>query len=222
MSSVIKIRDAIRLYSDQGLGIRLFVRLRSLLGPLEVLENWVPQKGNILDVGCGHGLFTNYMALRAPSRNIVGVDPSPAKIEVAKRTESKVPNVHYLLGDINDVLKGQRFDAITIVEVLYLIPEAKQREILSICHQLLSDSGILVLKTQDTRPRWRYLWTYMQESIVVRVGLTRGGNGLHFLPVPKVRQILEETGFLVEYHRLPSRIAYPNIAFVCRRRGYES
>lgn len=210
--------DALRLYSEQGFVIRLFVRLRYLLSPLEVLENWVPREGNILDLGCGHGLFTAYMAMRAPSRNILGVDPSSAKIEVARRTQSTVPNVHYILGNIDDVLKDKPFDTITIVDVLYLLPEARQREILETCHRLLSDSGVLVLKTQDTRPRWRFLWTYMQESVVVGLGVTLGDKGLHFMSATKARQILEETGFLVEYHRLPSRIFYPNVVFICRRR----
>jgi len=211
--------DALRLYSEQGFGIRLFVRLRHVLSPLEMLESWVPREGNILDLGCGHGLFTNYMALKEPSRNIVGVDPSQGKIKVAQQTQSEVPNVHYLVGDINDVSKDSPFDAITIVDVLYLLPEAEQREVLRVCRQLLSDSGVLVLKTQDTSPRWRYLWTYLQESIVVRTGLTLG-NGLHFMSVSKARQILKETGFRMEYYRLPSRILYSNVAFVCYKREH--
>ena len=218
MSNVVTMHDAIQLYSNQSLGIRLFLKLRHLLSPLEILENWVPKEGNILDVGCGHGLFTNYMALRAPSRNIVGVDPSISKIEVARRTESRVPNVHYILGDINDALKHEPFDAITIVDVLYLLPEAEQREILRACYQLLNDSGILVVKAQDTKPRWRFLWTYIQEKVMVGlVKLTLGDRKLHFLPAQKTRQILEEAGFSVEYFSLPSRIFYPNIAFVCRK-----
>lgn len=219
MGNTVTMHDAIRLYSEQGLGIRLFIRLRHLLTPLEILENWLPREGNILDVGCGHGLFTNYMALRAPSRNIVGVEPSPAKIEVAKRTQSRVPNVNYILGDIDSILKQEPFDAITIVDVLYLLPEAKQREILKASYQLLKDSGILILKTQDTKPFWRFLWTYAQEKVMVGAGLTLGDKKLYFLPAQKIRRILEEAGFSAEYHRLPARIFYTHIAFVCRKEG---
>jgi 2-polyprenyl-3-methyl-5-hydroxy-6-metoxy-1,4-benzoquinol methylase len=222
MSDQITMRDAIKLYSEHRLGIRLFVRLRNLLSPLEVLENLVPKEGNILDLGCGHGLFTNYMALRSRSRNILGLDPSAAKIEVAKKTESIVPNVHYLLGDVNNIGKEKPFDTITIVDVLYLLTENKQREILKTCHQLLSRAGVLVLKTQDTRPRWRFFWTYMQEMLVVGIGVTMSGNGLHFMPVVKTKQILEEAGFLAEHHRLPSRIFYPNVVFICRKRNSRS
>ena len=212
-------RDAIRLYSDHGLGIRLFVRLRHLLSPLEILEKFVPQEGNILDLGCGHGLFTNYMALRARSRNVVGIDPSTAKLKVAKRTEDRVPNVHYILGDIADAVERGHFDAITIIDVLYLLPEAEQKEILRSCHQLLSDSGVLLLKTQDTSPLWRFVLTYIQETVMVNITkLTLGGNKLYFMPAHKTRQLLEETGFSVEYLKLPSRLIYSHIAFACKKR----
>lgn len=222
MSNAVTMHDALRLYSDQSFSIRLFVRARHLLSPLGILENWVPKEGDILDLGCGHGLFTNYMALRAPYRNILGVDPSVQKIEVAKRTESKVLNVRYILGDINDIIENKCFDAITIVDVLYLLPEAKQEEILRACYRMLKKSGILVLKTQDTKPLWRSVWTYIQEMVMVNAKLTVGDRKLHFLSAQKSRQILEHSGFLVEYHKLPTRIFYPNIAFLCRREEHGS
>ena len=210
-------RDALRLYKGHGAGIRAFVRLRHLLSPLEILENWVSGEGKILDIGCGHGLFTNYMALKSPSRQVLGIDPSPTKIGAAKKTESLMPNVHYLLGEISDLSENGSFDAITIVDVLYLLPESKQREIMTDCYRLLSDSGTLILKTQDTRPRWRYALTLVQEKIMVGAGATFGDKNLHFMPVTKARRMLREAGFQVEYHRLPSRIFYPNVVFICRK-----
>lgn len=216
MASV-TMRDALRLYARQTSVVRLFVRLRHFLSPLEALEKLVPGEGRILDLGCGHGLFTNYMALRAPSRDILGVDPSPAKIKVAKTTESMVPNVRYLPGSIEDVAENSRFDAITIVDVLYLLPVAEQQKILVACHQLLADAGVLVLKTQDTRPWWRYWWTCVQESIMVGTGMTHG-SGLHFLPAEKSREMLEAAGFTVAQNTLPSRIFYSNIVFICRKK----
>lgn len=212
-------RDTLRLYSDQGLGIRLFTRLRHLLSPLEILEKRVPKEGNILDLGCGHGLFTNYMALREHSRIVVGIDPSIAKFKVAKKTEGRVPNVHYILGDVFDAVEHGLFDAITIVDVLYLLTEEKQREILRTCYQLLSNSGVLLLKTQDTKPLWRFILTYIQEMVMVNMKLTYGGKKLYFMPAQKTRQILEEAGFSVECLKLPGNFFYPHIAFVCRKKG---
>jgi 2-polyprenyl-3-methyl-5-hydroxy-6-metoxy-1,4-benzoquinol methylase len=210
----VTMRDAIRLYNKQSRLVRWFVRLRHILSPLEAVEEMVPKEGKVLDVGCGHGLFSSYMALREPSRDVLGIDPAPAKIKAARMTEPPVPNARYLGGGIEVVPENSRFDAITIVDVLYLLPEVEQRKILKDCHHLLAESGVLILKTQDTRPRWRYWWTCAQESVMVGVGMTHG-SGLHFLPAEKSRRMLEEVGFTVTLHKLPSRIFYPNIVFIC-------
>ena len=143
--------DAIRLYSNEGLGIRLFVRLRHLLSPLEILENWVPREGNILDLGCGHGLFTNYMALKANSRNIVGIDPAAAKLKVAKKTEARVPNVHYIQGDITDAMEKGRFDAITIVDVLYLLPVPEQKKIADLLSAIDQKIDLVAIELNQTQ-----------------------------------------------------------------------
>jgi 2-polyprenyl-3-methyl-5-hydroxy-6-metoxy-1,4-benzoquinol methylase len=214
--AAVTMRAALHLYVKQPLIVRWFVRLRHLLSPLEALEEMVPEEGKILDLGCGHGLFTNYMALKAPSRSLLGVDPAPAKIQAAKMTEAIVPNARYLLGSIADVPENSRFDAITIVDVLYLLPQVEQKKIIEACHRLLADAGVLVLKSQDTRPRWRYWWTCCQESIMVGFGMTHG-SGLHFLPAEKSRQMLVEAGFIVEQRPLPSRVFYANIVFICRK-----
>jgi 2-polyprenyl-3-methyl-5-hydroxy-6-metoxy-1,4-benzoquinol methylase len=212
----VTMRDALRLYRRHPLVVRWFVRFRHLLSPLEAVEALVPREGRILDLGCGHGLFTGYMALRAPSRILLGVDPAPAKIKAARMTEDAVPNARYLLGTIADVPENNRFDAITIVDVLYLLPEEEQKQILHACYRRLADTGVLVLKTQDTRPRWRYWWTCAQESLMVGFRMTHG-SGLHFLPAEKRRAMLEEAGFTVTQHVLPSRIFYNNIVFIGRK-----
>jgi 2-polyprenyl-3-methyl-5-hydroxy-6-metoxy-1,4-benzoquinol methylase len=210
-------RDALRLYVKQPCFVRWFVRLRHLLSPLEALEELVPGEGKILDLGCGHGLFTNYLALKAPSRSLLGVDPAPTKIQAAKKTEAAVRNARYILGSIDDIATDSRFDVITIVDVLYLLPEAEQKKILNACHQLLADAGVLVLKTQDTRPRWRYWWTCLQESLMVGFGMTHG-QGLHFIPAERTRRMLAEAGFnKIKQHTLPSKFLYSNIVFICRK-----
>ena len=48
------------------------------------------------------------------------------------------------------------FDAIAILDVLYLLPPAQKREILARCRALLAPGGTLLLKTNDTSPRWKY------------------------------------------------------------------
>lgn len=217
MNKNVSMHDVFMLYSCQSIGTKIFIRLRHILSPLMALENHIPIEGNLLDLGCGHGLFTNYMALKSSRRNIIGIDPAEPKIKVARGTESAVPNVRYILGEIHDLSSNKLFDVITIVDVLYLLSERKQREIINICYGLLNKSARLILKTSITTQSWRFKWTYFQEKIMVNLKLTLGDKNLIFLPVQKIIKILEETGFIVEQHHFPANTFYPSVVLICRK-----
>ena len=207
---------ALQLYDDQPLGIRAFVRGRHLLCPLPAIERRVPVQGRILDLGCGHGLFSALMATRAPERSILGVDPSPDKVAAAVLLSKKLPNVRFLQGTIDDV-PPEELDAITIVDVLYLLPVEEKLRILTRCRQLLvKPSGRLVLKTNDTHPAWKYHWARFQEVAMTRLGLTLGHGSLHFISCTETSGLLARAGFRnVEVQHLPTRLPYPHTLFVC-------
>lgn len=196
--------------------VRLFVNMRGILSPLEEIERLVPKQGNILDVGCGHGLFTNYMAYQSSGRRIVAVDRSLPKILVAKSTEKFVPNARYFYGDINIISAAAKYDVITIIDVLYLIPAPQQEIIFRKCFQLLKDDGMLIIKTQDTKPFIKYMWTQIEENIMTAFGLTHG-DGLHYLPVEIISGMLHKAHYTIDKFVLPSKIFYSNIALVCKK-----
>ncbi len=208
------IERALRLYDDQSLGIRLFVRARHLLAPLERIAERVPRQGRVLDVGCGHGLFGNLLALQSNARSVEGVDPSAAKIQVARRTSRILPNVRFAQGVVQDVADTQ-FDALTILDVLYLLPPDQKRAVLERCLKLLVADGVLLLKTNDTAPTWKYAVTRAQEALMTGLGLTLG-DGLYFFSQAQHVALLEAVGFRVEVERLDSWLPYPHVLFVCR------
>jgi hypothetical protein len=47
--------------------------------------------------------------------------------------------------------------------------------------------------------------------------MTHGG-GLHFLPAAQTRDMLAKAGFTAVLQRLPSRIFYAHIAFICHKK----
>lgn len=218
MTDRCSMRDALALYSDHSLGTRIFVRLRHLLAPLARLEMLVPNTGEVLDLGCGHGLFSNYMAMRAPDRDVVGIDPSPEKARTAMQTDELLPNTRFMQADLASLHDHSPFDVITIVDVLYLIPEEEQRRILENCHRLLKDTGSLVLKVNNPDPFWRFSWGYAQELLMVKVlAWTQGPGEMHFLSIERYRELLTAIGFTVECRPLPARVFYPSVALICKK-----
>ncbi|MCC6175388.1 MAG: class I SAM-dependent methyltransferase [Chloroflexi bacterium] len=209
------LRASLACYRQQSPGIRGFTLARHLLTPLTPILAAMPLSGRILDVGCGHGLFANALALGSPARQVVGVDPSPAKIAVAQASAAAVPNVRYLLGTVQDV-DEDGFDAISILDVLYLLPIETKLEILRACRARLAPDGVLVLKTNDTRPAWKYRVARLQEQAMTGLGLTLGGHGLHFLSREQNAALLHRSGFRPQATVLETWLPYPHVMFVSR------
>lgn len=210
------IEQALALYKDEGLGTALHIRARHWLCPLEAVETYVPRAGRILDVGCGHGLFTVLLGLTSPSRQVLGIDPSPTKIESARRAGAALSNVAFQLGTADDAPPGP-YDAVTITDVLYLLPRGIKAAILRRCHEVLAPTGVLVLKTNDKRPRWKYSVAFAQEVLMTRLGLTLSEYGLHFFSSEETLALLAEVGFLAERHVLRSWTPYPHVVFTCHK-----
>lgn len=81
-----------------------------------LIEHCAVREGeNVLDVGCGGGLTSMALAERAgPSGRVLGVDVSPAILEVARERGQDVANLDFRLADAggDDLGKGA-FDLIT-------------------------------------------------------------------------------------------------------------
>ena len=109
------------LYSDLNFWDKLFIKLKINNFAFEEIEKFVPKKGTIIDLGCGHGLFANYLSLTASEREILGLDLDKNRIAAAKQTEQFQRKVEFKVKDICNFTIPS-VDAITLIGVLYLIP----------------------------------------------------------------------------------------------------
>lgn len=208
------IRRSLGRYNGQSLGIRGFVLARHLLAPLAQVLAAVPPRGRLLDVGCGHGLFANAAALGSPARQVLGVDPSGAKIAVARSSSAGLPNVRYLQGTVQEIAERD-FDAISILDVLYLLPIEEKLVLLRACRERIAPDGVLILKTNDTHPPWKYRVARLQEEAMTGLGLTMG-HGLYFLSREQNAGLLELAGFRPSTVDLNNWLPYPHVMFVSR------
>ena len=210
----ISLARALALYDDAPASVRFHVHARHLLCPLERIAAHVPPSGRVLDVGAGHGLFGNLLALGSPARQVFGVDPMPAKITAARHAARALPNAHYAVGTVEAIARGP-FDVISILDVLYLLPPPLKLALLRRCRDLLADNGLLLLKTNDRAPRWKYLWARTEERLMTGLGLT-AGHGLYFFSAGEHLALLDEAGFQAQAIRLDNWLPYPHMLFVAR------
>jgi len=80
----------------------------------------------VIDYGCAHGHFTNYLAKMFPEIEFTGIDVSPAAIKCAeaKMREMELNNVGYVLGDwLKDHPNQINCDLIILGELLEHVPD---------------------------------------------------------------------------------------------------
>src|SRR5919197_6584668 len=172
---------AVHRYRSAPLPARLFVHGRAFLSDLAFVERFVPRKGFIVDLGCGHGLFACVLREASPTRRVLGIDLDPRKIEIAR---GAIQDTQWLRFEVGDIVAAPppKCDAVTIVDVLYLMSFEQQEQLLRNAASALGEGGPLIVKAQEKRMDPRYAVTYAQELVTVSLGFTRGGRDRFFFP----------------------------------------
>jgi 2-polyprenyl-3-methyl-5-hydroxy-6-metoxy-1,4-benzoquinol methylase len=213
-------RRALALYDDAARGDKLHVRVRWATCPIAAVDAEVPTRGRILEVGCGHGLVSAYLALSCPERHVVGVDIDERKIDVARRAaahlDPRVANLELRTSSGGDVPPGP-WDAIVIVDVLYLLDTDDELALLDACLAELAPGGVLVLKETDVVPRLKHEIARFQEVLSTRVLRITAGDALEFTPLGELAAHLADAGCTVALRRVDQGYPHPHSLLVARR-----
>jgi ubiquinone/menaquinone biosynthesis C-methylase UbiE len=116
---------------------------------VEVAVSRVPQSANILDVGCGTGLLLCKLAARLPDAvGLLGVDPAPKMVELAKAAASSAdPRFRFASGVAEHLpVADATFDL--VVSTTSFDHWADQLAGLAECARVLRVGGHLVLADQ--------------------------------------------------------------------------
>ena len=194
----------------------MFEFIRSLLCPFEQIEKYVPERGNILDVGSGHGTFS-FLLSKNSKRKVLGIDPSPKKILSAKK--KIFPNLKFKKKYIHD-LNGKKFDCITIIDVLYLLPENEKSSLLKKAKNLLKKGGYLILVINGRKDLISYKLLNLEETIMVKIlKKTYSDNKkLYFRDNLFYKKLLKKLVFRILLQKeLTSKLGYPpHILFLAK------
>jgi len=199
---------------------RLHVRGRFRTCPVALIDAEVPRGGRVLEVGCGHGLITAYLALSSRDREVTGVDIDARKIAVASHAQSHVDpqaaHLEFHLATSGDVPEGP-WDAIVIVDVLYLLDRTAEFALLDACVERLAPGGVLVVKETDVAPRWKHWVAGAQEVVATKILRITAGSSLSFTPIAQIAEHLRTLDLDVTTRRVDKGYLYPHALVVARR-----
>ena len=204
-------------YRPERPGTRVHVWGRWTTAPFEAVEALVPTVGDVLEVGCGTGLVSVDLALAAPGRRVLAVDVDPTKTAVARRAAGRA-GVDARVR-VEDVAVGWTppagsFDAVVVVDVLYLLGRQAALDLLDDLVAALRPGGVLVVKEMAAAPRWKAAWTRAQEAVAVRGLRVTAGTTVELVPTEDLAAHLSSRGLPVRTVPMDRGHLHPHSALV--------
>jgi SAM-dependent methyltransferase len=203
------------LWAESSRMGRFHTTARWWSAPFAELELEVPLAGDILEIGCGHGVFTSYLAITSTARRVVGVDIDADKIsqatEVTARLEPGEAHLRFEAlpsGTVPRIEGGWR--SIVFADVLYLLGRERRRALLTECVDALAPGGLLVIKEVDTRPLVKAKLAYLQELISTKVLRITDGHTLEFASSEELVALLVDLGLSTMSKRIDHGYLHPH------------
>ncbi len=204
------------VYGNASIPHRLHVLIRRVTCPFDRIIALVPEHGFHIDAGCGHGVLPALLHRSRPGTRILGTDIDRRKIEQARR--AAMTGVSFTTESLGCVPGGSA-DSLTMVDVLYLMPDPRKAELLNECAEAMKPGAVLVVKDLVTEPRWKHRFISFQEFLMVRVLRATKGQEVRISSTATLAQIIEKSGFHPpEVHLMHRGYPYPHVCFVSRRR----
>lgn len=141
----------------------------------------------LLDVGAGRGIFLHAVRGRFPAWTLLGIEPSPVSVEVARRHFG----VNCVTGTVADLAPSNHYHAVTYFGVLEHITDARQE--LETVHSIMARGGILFLELPNLRSPLRAVFG---QDVSGEYGFNPF-HRLYFSPTSAYK-LLECTGFRLE------------------------
>lgn len=163
MSKEDLVRKTIGLYSGSGWK-SLFVRIRFWDAPFRKVEKLVPKKGTIVELGCGEGLFSNFLGLSSAKRKIIGIEIDKNRVGQASHG---LKNVFFKRGDVTKV-KIPGADCIVLFHLLHHLNSfGDQEKVIEKCVKSLRKGGKIIIVEVDDKPFLKYLISWFTDHFIV-------------------------------------------------------
>lgn len=104
------------------------------------LKELIPNKSNVLDFGCGPGIYLN---LLQHDYDVTGVDVSEGMLQSAAKL---VPSSQLYLGNFLNIQFDKKFYAIYSISVLEYVPVSQIDNFFKKCSNILQNKGIIFIQ----------------------------------------------------------------------------
>ena len=157
---------------------------------------------DVLDIGCGPGVWALDLAFTYPESQVVGIDLSKHRISYARSMacEQGLSNAHFRVMDATGPLDfpDQTFDLVNAQFLFEDLPKERWGPLLQECRRILRPGGILRLTESDVgfsnSPAHEYLWQcFLRASSWANHACSPDGR--HLGIINQLQPLLRRLGF---------------------------
>ncbi len=185
-------------YIYKGPVLEWYVRVKLWLEDnYKLVNEKLPSKGEILDIGCGYGYMTYMLAFYSRERTLTGVDYDCEKIAVAQNCYSKNDNIQFECANVLETDISEK-DGFILGDVLHYLRRDEQMQLLKKCFSRLREKGTIIIRDADASLRKRQFGTALTEIISTVSGFNKKANPLEFVPAREIIELAKANGFTTE------------------------
>lgn len=186
-----------------------FAWLRSFHANYEMIEQLVPRRGYVIDVGCGYGIFADYLARMSPGREVIGLEPNKRKRASAPRN---LPNLSFR-EQLLESFPDDYAEAIILYHVLHHLDSFESQEkLIHLAERILRPGGALVIVEVDRKPFWKFVVAWLVDHLLYL------GDRIFYRQADEFKKVILSNGkFSVEQFRCDQKAPFSHVAFVAKK-----
>ena len=204
----------IKNYIYKGPVLEWYCRIKvSLEGNYKSFENYLPKKGEIIDIGCGYGFLSIMLGFMGKERHITGIDYDDEKISIAANCISKNKFTNFIHADVTRY-EFSEADAFIINDVLHYLQPQQQIDLIKRCVNKLNKNGVMIIRDADADKKQRHVGTRYTEFFSTNSGFNKTKEGgLHFTSADLIKNTLDQFNF-INYELIDDTKLTSNVTFV--------
>jgi len=162
----------------------------------------------VLEIACGRGANTLYLARNCPDVNFEGLDISPAQLSYAQKNSKRINNAKFSIGNYHDLnsIKNDSKDIIFVIEALCHSNDKKK--VLKEVKKKLTKEGILIILDGYLN---KSLAELSNNEILAKRYVERGMAVNSFAYYPALVESANNLGFKVIHEEDATEFIIPNL-----------
>ncbi|NBU33086.1 methyltransferase domain-containing protein [bacterium] len=201
----ISFSEVSKKYKNLSKAHYMYLLVRFITTPVELIAKCIPASTKtVLEIGAGSGI----------NLVVAGMFQSQAKLFAYEPDDEKIKFINASTQNIQIIPKldtQQQYDAILIVDVLYLLSKDDREALLNTAVSMLTKNGVLIIKDMSVKPAYKAYWNRIQECISVHVTkMTLSNGAFNVWTVEEIADYARSQGYSANLHRIDRHYIHPH------------